>query len=123
MKFERSDGLGCLQGSRPSDKRQTKKMDSTIVPISVLTTGGDCLVGAVTPPEPCAICGAELLPIVYGYPPPVEQARRGNVIIGGCLVSDDSPHGTVPPAVSPRPSNRLLSLIGRERLDKLLGRE
>jgi hypothetical protein len=31
----------------------------------------------------CPRCGAELVPIVYGYPPPVEQARRGECVVGG----------------------------------------
>jgi hypothetical protein len=79
--------------------------------------------GAVTPPEPCAICGAELLPIGYGYPPPVEQARRGKVIIGGCLVSDDSPRWDCAACRLAEAEQSLAELIGRERLDKLLGRE
>jgi len=33
----------------------------------------------------------KLVPIIYGYPMPevFDQARRGEVVIGGCMVSDD----------------------------------
>jgi hypothetical protein len=36
------------------------------------------------------------VPIVYGYPPPVEQARRGECVVGGCLVTDRSPRWACP---------------------------
>ena len=43
----------------------------------------------------CRACGAtgEPLPIVFGYPTDelFEQARRGEVVLGGCIVSDDDP--------------------------------
>jgi hypothetical protein len=51
------------------------------------------------PPEPakpscCPECGGtELLRIVYGYPGPemFEEAERGEVRLGGCVISGDMP--------------------------------
>ena len=43
----------------------------------------------------CDSCGKPLkvVPIVYGYPLPetFEAADRGEVVLGGCIVSDDDP--------------------------------
>jgi hypothetical protein len=46
----------------------------------------------------CPTCGAPGVRIVYGYPDVelFESGRRGEVIIGGCVVSGDDPtHGCV----------------------------
>lgn len=61
---------------------------------------GGC--GVVEQPGPmssiaskCPQCGGtKILPIVYGLPGPelVEADARGEAVIGGCLVSEDSPH-------------------------------
>lgn len=42
----------------------------------------------------CPACGSgDVLPIVYGLPGPGlrQQAENGEVVLGGCVVSDDSP--------------------------------
>lgn len=42
----------------------------------------------------CATCGGgRFVPIVFGYPLPetFEAAKRGEVVLGGCIVSDDDP--------------------------------
>lgn len=39
------------------------------------------------------MCGGELLPIRYGEPGPdiMEAARRGLIVLGGCIVSAGDP--------------------------------
>jgi hypothetical protein len=44
----------------------------------------------------CPRCGRKLVPIVYGYPPPVEAARRHEVVVGGCLLTENSPRSACP---------------------------
>lgn len=43
----------------------------------------------------CPNCGEPLkrVRILYGYPTPeaVERAKRGEVVLAGCLISDDDP--------------------------------
>jgi len=42
----------------------------------------------------CPQCGKITgLPIAYGLPPTemFEQARRGEIVLGGCVIFDDSP--------------------------------
>ena len=42
----------------------------------------------------CPECGSEdVIPIVYGKPGTelIERADKGEVILGGCVISDDSP--------------------------------
>jgi len=44
--------------------------------------------------QACVQCGShEAIPIVYGLPGPelLEQAEAGEVILGGCVVAEDSP--------------------------------
>ncbi|MDI2131110.1 hypothetical protein [Yinghuangia seranimata] len=43
--------------------------------------------------EKCPRCEGRLLPIVYGYPAPslFDRASAGEVRLGGCVVSSDSP--------------------------------
>ena len=41
----------------------------------------------------CPECGStNVVPIVYGLPPPEagEEAERGEIVLGGCCVMDDS---------------------------------
>ncbi len=43
----------------------------------------------------CTMCGSmDTIPIVYGYPGPemMEEAQRGEVILGGCCVIEDQPN-------------------------------
>jgi hypothetical protein len=42
----------------------------------------------------CPECGARAVPIAYGEPTgdTLREAERGEVAIGGCLISEDSPH-------------------------------
>lgn len=46
-------------------------------------------------PATCPNCGQPLkrVPILYGYPMPEawEAERRGELVIGGCIVDDDEP--------------------------------
>ena len=47
-----------------------------------------------TPKVPCPECGSHRhVPIAYGYPSPelFEKERTGCVILGGCVVGDESP--------------------------------
>jgi hypothetical protein len=41
----------------------------------------------------CPVCGATGVPIVYGLPGAdlIEQEDRGEVALGGCVISDFSP--------------------------------
>ena len=44
----------------------------------------------------CPMCGGRLIPILYGMPThdAVEAAKRGEIILGGCVVAPDDPtHG------------------------------
>ncbi len=38
-------------------------------------------------------CGKSMVPVVYGMPGPdlFEASERGDVVLGGCVVSDDIP--------------------------------
>jgi hypothetical protein len=42
----------------------------------------------------CPQCEGDLIPIVYGYPGPemLQEAERGEILLGGCVVGDDDPH-------------------------------
>lgn len=44
-------------------------------------------------PETCPQCGGKVVDIVYGEPTSetMETADRGEVILGCCIVTDDSP--------------------------------
>jgi hypothetical protein len=44
-------------------------------------------------PPKCVACGATTVPIVYGEPPRQlgEQAARGEIILGGCVIGEDDP--------------------------------
>jgi hypothetical protein len=44
----------------------------------------------------CPTCGARGIPLVYGYPDDglMEAAERGQVDLGGCVLSDDDPTRT-----------------------------
>lgn len=57
---------------------------------------------------PCPFCGVplKLVPIAYGYPTykTFEQARRGEVALGGCIVSDDDPKWACATCHEPLPS-------------------
>lgn len=47
--------------------------------------------------KPCPRCGVgRVIPIVYGYPGPgmFEQARRGEISLGGCVIMPGQPHTT-----------------------------
>ncbi len=42
----------------------------------------------------CAICGkSPAIPVVYGFPSPdlMEQAARGEVLLGGCVIEGGEP--------------------------------
>lgn len=41
----------------------------------------------------CPTCGAAAKPIAYGYPGRDlwESSKRGEVVLGGCVISDDDP--------------------------------
>ena len=41
----------------------------------------------------CPKCGKDLLPIAYGVPGPgmMDADRRGEIALGGCVVSDNDP--------------------------------
>ncbi|MGH9023300.1 MAG: hypothetical protein ACRDV9_09415 [Acidimicrobiia bacterium] len=43
--------------------------------------------------ESCPQCGAQMIPIVYGFPTGAtfEKAERGEVHIGGCVIMPDNP--------------------------------
>ncbi len=46
-------------------------------------------------PLNCPKCGSKnIVRIVYGYPnaEALEEAKKGNIILGGCCVSDNSPN-------------------------------
>lgn len=45
------------------------------------------------PVDTCPVCGATPVPIVYGYPgiEMIEAERRGEVVLGGCVVWDGQP--------------------------------
>lgn len=56
---------------------------------------------------PCPSCGttADPLPILYGFPDQeaVEAAERGEAVLGGCLVGDESPELACPTCQAPLP--------------------
>lgn len=41
----------------------------------------------------CSRCGGSAVPIAYGYPGPemMEAAERGEIVLGGCMVSEGQP--------------------------------
>ncbi|MEI2729157.1 MAG: hypothetical protein V9E85_08590 [Candidatus Nanopelagicales bacterium] len=41
----------------------------------------------------CPTCGKKLVPVLYGYPDSedFEEANRGEIVIGGCMVGDFDP--------------------------------
>lgn len=41
----------------------------------------------------CPVCGARMIPIAYGFPSGemFEQAERGEVVLGGCLIDPANP--------------------------------
>lgn len=45
--------------------------------------------------QPCPVCNKtdQVIPIVYGYPGEEldKKAQKGEVILGGCMVSEDNP--------------------------------
>lgn len=49
-------------------------------------------------PVKCPHCGAKVLRIQYGYPGPemMEAAERGEILLGGCCISPDSPDYACP---------------------------
>ena len=49
-------------------------------------------------PIKCSHCGAKVLRIQYGYPGPelFEAAERGELLLGGCCISPDSPDYACP---------------------------
>jgi len=50
--------------------------------------------GAMAEKKKCPICGAlAVVPIVYGLPPKslAERARRGEILLGGCVVRGNDP--------------------------------
>jgi hypothetical protein len=42
----------------------------------------------------CPRCGSRAVPILRGYPSPAafEAAERGEVVLGGCVITGDDPH-------------------------------
>jgi rubrerythrin len=44
-------------------------------------------------PEECPVCKGKVLPIIYGLPTEEmgEKARNGEVILGGCIITEFSP--------------------------------
>lgn len=44
-------------------------------------------------PPRCPDCGGDLVRIVYGLPGPelMERVRQREIVLGGCVVSEDSP--------------------------------
>ena len=49
-------------------------------------------------PPACPTCGAAGVPILYGLPvsEAVDAADRGLLVLGGCIVADDSPQWRCP---------------------------
>ena len=49
-------------------------------------------------PAKCRHCGSKVLHIQYGYPSPetMEAAERGELLLGGCCISPDSPDYACP---------------------------
>lgn len=45
----------------------------------------------------CPRCGGKLVRVVYGYPTAElgEEARRGEIILGGCMPNPDVQHACV----------------------------
>jgi hypothetical protein len=46
----------------------------------------------------CGACGEPGTPIAYGYPGPdmMKAAEEGSIVLGGCVVSEDSPRWRCP---------------------------
>ncbi|MEU3009919.1 hypothetical protein [Nocardia asteroides] len=53
---------------------------------------------------PCPECAGPMIEITYGFPTPaaVEADRRGEIILGGCCVSGDSPRWGCQPCLTRR---------------------
>ena len=70
----------------------------------------------------CPRCGESVkpVPIVYGYPGPemVEQAERGEIRLGGCVVGEESPDYASPvcDALLPYVNEERAPAFGRARL-------
>ncbi len=43
---------------------------------------------------PCPRCDSGSVPIAYGYPTEaaMERARRGEIVLGGCVIADENFH-------------------------------
>jgi len=41
----------------------------------------------------CPHCGGKVIEVIYGFPRPelVEEARQGDIALGGCVISEDNP--------------------------------
>lgn len=61
----------------------------------------------------CPHCGEPLrpIPIAWGYPTPeeFEQAERGEVVLAGCMVSDDDPPFACAACHEPLPPSALMA--------------
>ena len=68
-----------LYDARDDEEERDSRLDITVTPLKL----GD----------KCPYCGGRLLPVVYGEPGPelFEKADRGEVILGGCIVSGLDP--------------------------------
>lgn len=65
----------------------------------------------------CVACGGErFVPIVFGYPLPetFEAAERGEVVLGGCIVSDDDPKVACAACGEPLPRTRRTRAAARK---------
>ena len=45
----------------------------------------------MTKAPPCPRCNGAAVPIVYGLGPPSEAYDRGEIVLGGCVVDENSP--------------------------------
>jgi hypothetical protein len=64
---------------------------------------------------PCPACGAtDVVPIVYGYPSPelTAESLRGEVVLGGCLVGEESPEYECRACGRPLPWSRPRAEVG-----------
>lgn len=52
--------------------------------------------------DTCSGCGQPLVPIAYGYPGPEmwEAAERGEIVLGGCMISPGQPKSRCPACAS-----------------------
>ncbi|MFC9964962.1 hypothetical protein ACFVH4_12050 [Nocardia ignorata] len=63
----------------------------------------------------CAECGGPMTRIVYGMPaPPLQEAaQRGEVMLGGCVVSDFSPRWGCRPCTALQVENEQREILER----------